>query len=356
VVVNLRRERTNVQSVLATLTAAEARGHSLWANIRQLDIHETPVSIRPVVSMHTIGGKDMRALRALLLHCGALDIVHAHNMSASLADELAHAHGSGTSLVHLHIRLPGPYSLGPIGKLHHLRRLSITTQNCGLNFFPSRVDAWSLPNLEELRWEDLPANSYFREPEPESMVFLAACRFPQMRETELRVPNIDMGNGPELLRVFLQAHEAIESLTIVLLEATCAVAFGAPGTRLRRLSLQECGDVWASLVGQIPSTTWRLDLPVFWTPGSYHRDGLEVTSTVLGAILNRPRNIGEIHLAVGYRLHEKQGTRRAFRFAEPPESSNQAEMIQHDMIRQCAVNLGAHGVKVYDECGMTVLD
>jgi hypothetical protein len=99
-----------------------------------------------------------------------------------------------------------------------------------------------------------------------------------------------------------------------------------------------------------------LDLPVFWTPGSYHRDGLEVTSTVLGAILNRPRNIGEIHLAVGYRLHEKQGTRRAFRFAEPPESSNQAEMIQHDMIRQCAVNLGAHGVKVYDECGMTVLD
>jgi hypothetical protein len=307
--------------------------------------------------MHTIGGKDMRALRTLLLHSGGLDIVHAYNMSASVAHEFAHAHASGTSLVHLDIRFPGPYSLGPIGKLHHLRRLSITTQNCGLNFFPSRVDAWRLPNLEELRWEDLPADSYFREPGPESMVFLAACRFPQMRETELRVPNIDIVNGPELLRVFLQAHEAIESLTIVPLDsATCTVAFGAPGTRLHRLSLQECGDVWASLVGQIPPTTRRLDLPVFLTPGSYHRDGLEVTSTVLGAILNRPCNIREIHLAVGYRRSEKQGTRRAFRFAEPPESATQAEMIQHDMIRQRAVNLGAQGVKVYDEYGMTVLD
>jgi hypothetical protein len=223
--------------------------------------------------------------------------------------------------------------------------------------------AWSLPYLEELRWEEL---EIYTNPRlsPTIIEFLSACDFPQLRTVDLCV-EVDNTNGRHLLRQFLEWHSGIDSLGLAMSPVTFEDALTVPGLNPTHVSVRRCGNVTHDLLDCIPMSVQRLDLPAFFDGPQAHLPTVQMSAPeILASVLQRPRNIKEIHLSLGRRwadssrdskLQELQ-CREPCLFGRCSTNAYQTRKDELAQIRQCALLLQAVGIAVYDEDGMTFED
>jgi hypothetical protein len=343
----LKLDNNNIQPLLATLSAAERRGQSLWPYIRAISLREEPhaagATFRSAAS-----SADALSIHNLLLRSCALSILRTHSTSANVAD--TYARTCATTLLHLEIYDLSPFSLAPVGQLTRLRTLHIISYSNDLDMLPSGENAWRLPDLEELCWEE--RDMYYDSSEPDTIKFLAACRFLRLQHASLciEMDNDDEDDGPWLLNSFLRAHAALESLDVVIIPATYEVALAS--STLSRLSLQRCGNVGPTVFECLPSTLQRMDLPVFPSADSANRHYYNDVVAVLEALLHTPKRIREVHLALGHRWgSERTPYGTMFRLG------GHAEILyadQLDAIRERAVQLEALDISLYDEDGRTM--
>jgi hypothetical protein len=163
---------------------------------------------------------------------------------------------------------------------------------------------------------------------------------------------VDINDGPRLLSKFLQAHAEIKDLDLVITEGTYENALA--GTNITRLSVQRCGSVTPPLISWLPSSLRRLDLPVFLNEQIPDAD----VCAVLDALQNRAKgNLQEVHLAFGYIWGDEERVPPGlFRFDNSTPEATGISTVRHRAIQRMSVELGALGIKVYDEDGMTVAD
>jgi hypothetical protein len=342
--VHLAPKMTDVYSLASALAASEAGGRSMWPFIRALSIHE-PEGIRPPGSMAYLNlSNHLTALWSLLKRCSSLESLHIHYTSDTIAKVCVQALECSTSLLHLDVHDPRRSSLTPIGQLVELRSLRITTWSCGADVLPSKADAWTLPHLQELRWEE--SQVYLVDGDLHTIGFLAACRFPQLRLVELCV-EAGVAGGPQLLSQFLRAHTGIEDLDLVMNAEIYNEAAAVSKTKITRLSFRRCGGVTSRLVHWLPPSLQRLDLPVFPDDGP---------DTEVCAVLNALQTyandkLQEVHLTSGLSNGRSRGP---FCFDRSTPEVTGITTSQHREIQEYSAKLGALGIKVYDEHGMTV--
>jgi hypothetical protein len=300
-------------------------------------------------SLHTkIPEDDVAVLQDLLSQSYGLETVRMYDASAIITHVCERA--SKMSLLHLVVH-PKPASsssrLLPIGLFAGLRTLHIATYMFFPDMCPSRENAWTLPNLHELRWEE--SCIYLHNGDVDTIKFLSLCQFPRLRCVGLCV-EVDINDGPQLLNKFLQAHAEIKDLDLVISEGTYENALA--GTNITRLSVQRCGSVTPSLVPWLPPSLQRLDLPVFLNDQISNAD----ICAVLDALQNCAKgNLQEVHLAFGYLWGDKErASPGLFRFDNSTPEATGISTSQHRAIQHVSAELGALGIKVYDENGMTV--
>jgi hypothetical protein len=347
--VYLEGDKKNIQPLVSTLAALEAADCSMWPFVRALSIYERPLK----TANAKIPDEDNAVLQDLLSQSSGLEAVRIYDASTIIANVCERA--CKMSLLHLAVR-PHPASassrLLPIGRFAGLRTLHITTYMFFHDMGPSRDNAWTLPNLHELRWEE--SCIYLHHGDVDTIKFLSLCQFPRLRCVGLCV-EVDINDGPQLLNKFLQAHAEIKDLDLVISEGTHENALA--GTNITRLSVQRCGSVTPSLVPWLPPSLQRLDLPVFLNDQIDQISNADVCA-VLDALQNRAKgNLQEVHLAFGYLWGDKErASPGLFRFDNSTPEATGISTVWHRAIRRMSVELGALGIKVYDEDGMTVAD
>jgi hypothetical protein len=323
----------------------------MWPFIRALSIHEGS----PVPEAYKIPEDDVAVLQDLLSQSRGLETVRIYNASAIITHVCERA--CKMSLLHLVIHCdPGPEfsRLLPIGLLAGLRTLHIATYSLSPDVLPSMANAWSLPNLHELRWEE--SVYYILSADVHTIKFLALCQFPRLRRLELCV-EVDIDDGPLLLSNFLQAHAEIEDLDLVAGvdadEGPLAVSISK--TKMTRFSLQRDGSVTPLLVHWLPPSLKRLDLPVFLEPEVEEDTDI---CAVLHMLLNHAKgNLREVHLAIGHPWGERERVSPGrFRFDSSTPKATGISTSQHQAIQHVSAKLGALGINVYDEDGMTMAD
>jgi hypothetical protein len=290
-------------------------------------------------------------LRDFLSRSTNLETLRTWDTSGIVAYALMSTYANSATLLHLEINDFGPFSLGPVGKFLRLRTLHFVAQVGVPVMLPSTENAWTLAELEELRWEEM--ITYKRLGFPDTIRFLAACRFPRLRRAKLCV-EVDTFDGPQLLNSFLRTPSALASLYVVMDQSSYEAALAS--STLTSLGLQRCkGAPAPSLIEFVPPTLQRLDLPVL-----ADRDPTEHSvAEVLQALASCPKSICEVHLALEsrtdrYRYRTPDGT--TFRLGGPlvvPESMHADELLA---IRESAVQLEPLGIIVYDEDGRSLAD
>jgi hypothetical protein len=344
----LKSNNNNIQPLLASLSAAERRGQSLWPYIRAISLREEPYAAGATLPSAT-SSADALLIYNLLSRSCALSILRTHSTSANVADTYTRA--CAATLLRLEIYDLSPFSLAPVRQLTRLRSLHIVSQSCDPGMLPSGENAWMLADLEELRWDQ--RDTYYESNDPDTIKFLAACRFPRLQRASLciEMDRDDEDDGPRLLNSFLRAHVVLESLDVVILPATYEVALAS--STLSQLSLQRCGDVDPTVFICLPPTLRRMDLPVFGDTEKreHHND----VAAVLTALLRTPKHIQEVHLALGHRWGPVRRTRHetVFRLGGQVETLYSDQL---DAIRERAVQLEALGITLYDEDGRTMAD
>jgi hypothetical protein len=265
-------------------------------------------------------------------------------------------------LLHIEIYDPIFCGLGRVGELSSLRTLYISTSQVFVEQWELSfaVHAWSLPSLEDLRWEELEIYTTTPGLSPIVISFLSRCDFPRLRAADLCV-EVDRRDGPEFLCEFLARHSGIDSLGLAISIGTYEDALTVPGVNPTHLSVRRCGNVTDHLLDWIPMSVQRLDLPVYFdTPTIIHKSPL----AVLDALVSQPRNVREVHLSLGRRWHSVHWDPklRELDRREPclfGRCSANAEKMRKDelaQIKQLALRLQAVGITVYDEDGMTFKD
>jgi hypothetical protein len=349
--VRLGGNKKNIQSLVSTLAASEAGGRSLGPSIRALSIYQG----FPVPTTYKIPEDDVAVLKYLLSQSYGLETVRMYDALAIITHVCERA--CNTSLLHLvvHCDLGPQFSrLLPIGLLAGLRTLHIAIYSLTQDVLPSRANAWTLPNLHELRWEE--KIYYISSTDVDTIKFLAMCQFPRLRRVELCV-EVDIDDAPLLLSNFLQAHAEIEDLDLVAGvdadEGPLAVSISK--TKMTRFSLQRCGTVTPLLVHWLPPSLKRLDLPVFLEPVLEEETDI---CAVLHMLLNHAKgNLREVHLAFGYPWGESERVSPGrFRFDSSTPKATGISTSQHQAIQHVSEKLGALGINVYDEDGMTMAD
>jgi hypothetical protein len=344
--VYLEGDKKNIQPLVSTLAALEAADCSMWPFVRALSIYERPLK----TANAKIPDEDNAVLQDLLSQSSGLETVRIYDASTIIANVCERA--CKMSLLHLAVR-PHPASassrLLPIGRFAGLRTLHITTYMFFHDMGPSRDNAWTLPNLHELRWEE--SCIYLHNGDLDTIKFLSLCQFPRLRRVGLCV-EVDLNDGPQFLSKFLQAHAEIRDLDLVITEGTYENALA--GTNITQLSMQRCGSITPSLVHWLPPSLQRLDLPVFLNDQVSDAD----ICAVLYALQNRAKgNLQEVHLAFGYLWGDaERASPGLFRFDNSTPEATGISTSQHQAIRHVSAELGALGIKVYDEDGMTVAD
>jgi hypothetical protein len=297
---------------------------------------------------HSAPIAELIFLRDFLSHLTKLDTLRIWDTSGIAADAFTSICTASTTLLHLKIYHLGPFILAPIGNLPRLRTLQIVARGAPKTL-PTHENVWTLADLEELVWDEI--DTFDECKEPDTIQFLAACRFPRLRHAKLCV-EVDKQNGPQLLNSFLRAQSALESLNIVMFPSSYKAALAS--STLACLSLQRCGQVNVALADHVPPTLRRLDLPVFLgrNPMQHHS-----ATEMLQALSSCPKGIRQVHLALGHRW----GSNRApyetkFRLGGPPVLAGTMYADQLDAIRECAVQLETLGITVHDEEGRTLAD
>jgi hypothetical protein len=349
--VYLEGDKKNIQPLVSTLAALEAADRSMWPFIRALSIYEGS----PVPEAYKIPEDDVAVLQDLLSQSRGLETVRIYNASAIITHVCERA--CKMSLLHLvvHCDLGVQFSrLLPIGLLAGLRTLHIAVYSLSQDVLPSRANAWTLPNLHELRWEE--EIYYIPSEDVETIKFLALCQFPRLRRVELCV-EVDIDDGPLLFSNFLHTHAEIEDLDLVTGMNTDEdpLAVSISKTKMTRFSLQRCGSVTPLLVHWLPPSLKRLDLPVFLEPVLEEETDI---CAVLHMLQNHAKgNLRDVHLAFGYPWgKEERVSPRPFRFDSSTPEATGISTSQHQAIQHVSAKLGALGINVYDEDGMTVAD
>jgi hypothetical protein len=346
--VPLNVKRKNMRALFESLSAAERRGKCLWPHIRAMSLLKG-LRTKTTGEEHSTPSADLMFLRDFLSRSTNLDTLRTWDTSGIVAEALNSTNATSATLLHLEIHEFGPSSLEPVGKLPRLRTLHIVAQVGAPIIIPSTENAWTLAELEELRWEEM--ITYERLRFPETIRFLAACRFPRLRRAKLCV-GVDTFDGPRLLNSFLRTQSALASLDVVMSPSSYEAALAS--STLACLSLQRCrGTPTPSLIESVPPTLRRLDLPVL-----VDRDPMEHSlAEVLQALASCPKSICEVHLALESRTDRYRtpdGT--TFRLGGPlvvPKSMHADELLA---IRESAVQLEALGIIVYDEDGRSPAD
>jgi hypothetical protein len=343
--------KSNIQALFESLSAAERRGKSLWPYIRAVSLPEGHLTETTHETLYTpIDSAELMFLRDFLSRSTNLDTLRTWDTSGIVADALISTYKTSATLLHLKIHEFGPSSLGPVGKLPRLRTLHIVAQeSVPICMLPSEENEWTLADLEELRWEEM--ITYERLGFPETIRFLAACRFPRLQRAKLCV-EVDTFDGSRLLNSFLRTQAALASLDVVVSPSSYEAALAS--STLAWLGLQKCrGAPTPSLIEFVPPTLQRLDLPVL-----VDRDPTEHSvAEVLQALVSCPKGICEVHLA----LESRWGRNRAsyetkFRLGGPVVLPDSLHADELNAICESAVQLEARGIIVYDEDGRSLAD
>jgi hypothetical protein len=343
----MNSKRNKIQALFESLSAAERRGNSLWSYIRTVSLMEEPQR-ETADKEHSVPISELISLQDFLSHSTKLDTLCIGDTSGIAADAFTSICTASTTLLHLKIYHLGPFILAPIGKLPRLRTLKIVAQGAP-KILPTHENAWTLADLEELLWDEM--DTFEDSKEPDTIRFLAACRFPRLRHAKLCV-EVDEQDGPQLLNSFLRAQSALESLDVVMFRYSYEAALAS--STLACLSLQRCGNVDFALAEYVPPTLRRLDLPVF--PGRNPGQNSSVAE-VLQALYSYPKGIRQVHLALGHRWgSDRSPYETKFRLGGPPVLAGTMYADQLDAIRECAVQLETLGITVYDEDGRTIAD
>jgi hypothetical protein len=348
--VRLGGNKKNIQSLVSTLAASEAGGRSMGPFIRALSIYQG----FPVTRTYKIPEDDVAILQDLLSQSYGLETVRMYDASAIITHVCERA--CKTSLLHLVVHCdPGAQfsRLLPIGLFAGLRTLHIAMHSLSPDVLPSLANAWTLPNLHELRWEE--SIYYILNTDVHTLKFLALCQFPRLRRLELCV-EVDIDDGSLLLSKFLHTHAEIEDLDLVgavVNEDSLAVSISK--TKMTRFSLQRDGSVTPLLVHWLPPSLKRLDLPVFLEPEVEEDTDI---CAVLHMLLNHAKgNLREVHLAIGHPWGERERVSPGrFRFDSSTPKATGISTSQHQAIQHVSAKLGALGINVYDEDGMTMAD
>jgi hypothetical protein len=362
--VSLQDGHENVGCLVSSLQHAENHSRNWWPFILAISISEpSDMPLVPLEQPATILPDDIQcSLRALLSNSRRLQTLRIHNTSDMVLDICVDA--VSDRLLHIEISDPIFSGLGRVGELSSLRTLYITTSQVFVEQWELSfaVHAWSLPSLEDLRWEELEMYTTTIL-SPIVIAFLSRCDFPRLRAVDLCV-EVDRGNGPEFLCQFLARHSGIDSLGLAISIGTYEDALTVPGVNPTHLSVRRCGNVLAYWLNWMPMSVQRLDLPVYFdsrTPTITHNSPLGV----LDALVSEPRNVREIHLSLGRRWHSvhwdpklpELDRREPCLFGRC--STNYADKMRRDelaLIKQCALRLQDVGITVYDEGGMTFMD
>jgi hypothetical protein len=304
---------------------------------------------KPTGEEHSTPSADLMFLRDLLSRSTNLDTLRTWDTSGIVAEALNNTNVTSATLLHLEIHEFGPSSLEPVGKLPRLRTLHIVAQVGAPIIIPSTENAWALAGLEELRWEEM--ITYEMLGFPDTIRFLAACRFPRLRRAQLCV-EVDTLDGPQLLNSFLRTQAALASLDVVMDQSSYEVALAS--STLTSLGLQRCkGAPAPALIEFVPPTLQRLDLPVL-----ADRDPTEHSAAeVLQAFVSCPKGICEVHLALESRTdRDRTPNGTTFRLGGPLVQPELMHADELNAICESTVQLEALGVIVYDEDGRSLAD